>query len=193
LNAPPQPFGAIELPYRWAGTEGTVGVEIRVNDDPAALGCSELARGYPYMRATIEPPAKGYADALGWVQLLDSSLREGGFLLDYFEPLGPVPHPFGFYGFAPTFFDAPHSDEDDWDFLAHSFLCGLGGEILDQERDVRAVLGFSWGFSKRGEVFEYLGPEPLGPDAWEAHLEYLTGAYPDWTFTPAFHQTPLGP
>lgn len=190
MDAPQLP-GGIELPYRWAGTEGTVRVEIRVNDDPASLGCSELARGYPYMRATIDSPARGYADFLGWVQLLDSSLHGAGFFLDYFEPLGHVPHPFGFYGFAPTFFDAPHSDEENWDFLAHSFLCGLGGEILDRERDIRAVLGFSWGFSKRGSEFEYLSPEPLTSADWDAHLDYLARAYPDWTFTPGFHRHPL--
>lgn len=190
MNLPSQPPWAIELPYRWADTEGTVRVEIRVNEDPVALGCSEMARGYPYMRATIEPPARGYADALGWVQLLDSSLREGGFNLDYFESLGPVPNPFGFYGFSPTFFDAPHSDEADWDFLAHAFLCGLGGEILDRERDIRAVLGFSWGFSKRGREFGYFAPGPLAPADWDAHLDYLTRAYPDWAFAPGFRRHP---
>lgn len=190
---PPQPLRAIELPYLWADREGAVRVELHVNDDPAAVGCSELARGYPYMRATIEPPARGYADVFGWVQLLDSSLRRNGFYLDYFEPLGPVPHPFGFYGFAPTFFDAPHSDEENWDFLAHSFLCGLGGEILDEQRDIRAILGFSWGFSKRGSEFEYLGPDPLGAACWDAHLDYLGQAYPDWDFVPGFRRHPQEP
>lgn len=191
---PSQPPWVIELPYRWSERDGTVRVEIRINEDPAALGCWEAARDFPYLRATLEPPARGYADALGWVQLVKSSLHGPDFFLDYFEPLGPVPHPFGFYGFAPVFFDAPHTDEhEDWDFLAHAFLCGLGGKLGDEQRDIRAVLGFSWGFSKRGPEFDYFTPTPLGPAGWDAHLDYLTGAYPDWTFAPGFRQHSLEP
>lgn len=189
-----QPPWAIGLPYRWGDTEGIVRVEIRINEDPIALGCWEAARGFPYLRATIEPPARGYADALGWVQLLDSSFESPGFHIDSFQPFGHLSHPFGFYGFAPTFFDAPFTDENkDWDFLAHSFLCGLGGRLGDEQRDIRAVLGFSWGFSKRGTEFEYIPPVPLAPADWDAHLDYLTGAYPDWAFTPRFRRDPLEP
>lgn len=39
---------------------------------------------------------------LGWVQLVDDSYHGGGFHADGFEPLGPLPHPFGFYGISPT-------------------------------------------------------------------------------------------
>lgn len=183
----------MELPYRWNDTEGRVRVEVRVNDDPAAIGCDEMARGFPFCHATVDHPAVGYADMLGWVQLVRSSAREGGFFLDYFEPLGYVPHPFGFYGLEPSLFDAPHTDElETWDFLAHSFLCGLGGELLEFRREVRAVLGFSWGFSKRGSEIENLRPGALGATDWDDHLDYLSGAYPDWKFAPGFHRHPLG-
>jgi hypothetical protein len=131
---------------------------------------------------------------LGWVQLVRSNARGPGFFLDFFEPLGWVPHPFGFYGLAPTLFDAPHTDElENWDFLAHSFLCGLGGELLEFRREVRAVLGFSWGFSKRGQDFEYLRPGGLEPADWDGHLGYLGEAYPDWNFAGGFHRHPLDP
>jgi hypothetical protein len=190
LSAPSQPPRVLELPYRWAGTEGEVRVEIRVNEDPAALGCAEFARGFPYCRATVEPPARGYADALGWVQLVDQAGGEGAFAIDPFSPLGDVGHPFGFFGFAPTFFDAPHNDED-WDFLAHAFLCGLGGELLDADRDIRAVLGFSWGFTKRGDELTFFDPAPLAPADWDRHLDYLSRAFPTWTFAPGFRQDPL--
>jgi hypothetical protein len=183
------------MPYRWRAVEGRVRVEIAVDEDPVVFGCSEIARGFPYCRATVEHPAIGYADLLGWVQLVKSSLHGEDFYLDYFEPLGPVPHPFSFYGWAPTFFDAPHSDEGDWDFLAHTFLCGLGGELLEFRREVRAVLGFSWGFEKRdGEVAPF-GPTPLSPPVWNGHREYLGERYRqwEWKFAPGFHQHPLRP
>src|SRR6201992_3600783 len=82
-----------------------VRVEVAVNDDPRALGCSDDSRGLPYCRAVIEQDARGYADALGWIQLADSSDPPGGFQIDPFEPLGEVTHPFCFFGFAPTLFD----------------------------------------------------------------------------------------
>lgn len=177
------------MPYRWGAVEGRVQVEVAVNDDPAALGCSEIARGFPYCRADIEHAAIGYADVLGWVQLVHSSLHGEEFLLDHFEPLGFVPHPFAFYGWAPTFFDAPHSDEGDWDFLAHSFLCGLGGELLEFRREVRALLGFSWGFSKQDQRIESFGPASLAAPDWDQHRAYLGERYGewDWKFAAGFH------
>jgi hypothetical protein len=184
----------LEMPYRWAGTEGNVRVELAANDDPAALGCAEFARGFPVCRATVEPPARGYADALGWVQLMDHSAGDNGFEIDMFKPFGDVGHPFGFFGFAPIFFDAPHADSfEDWDFTAHAFLCGLGGDLFAEDRDIRAVLGFSWGFSKRGSEFEFFGPDPLAPADWDAHREYMAQRFPDWTFASGFRQDPLEP
>jgi hypothetical protein len=184
----------MELPYRWNGTEGLVRVEVGVNDDPAALGCAEMARGFPFCHATVDHPAIGYADMLGWVQMVRSSARGSAFYHDYFEPLGRPAQPFGFYGLEPALFDAPHTDElENWDFLAHSFLCGLGGKLLEFRREVRAVLGFSWGFSKRGREFEYLRPGTLEAADWDDHIAYLTGTHDDWKFASGFHRHPLDP
>ena len=122
----------LSLPFERGAAAGTVEVEVGVNDDPAALGCSEYARGFPWCRATLAPPARGYADALGWIQLVDWELVAEGFVIDPFMPLGEISHPFGFFGFAPTHFDAPHTDTElrHSDFVAHTFLCGLGPEPL---------------------------------------------------------------
>ncbi|HEU4706815.1 MAG TPA: hypothetical protein VFS64_06500 [Solirubrobacterales bacterium] len=193
MNRASQSLRVLELPYRWAGREGRVRVEIWENDDPAAVGCSEMARGFPCCRATIAPPARGYADMLGWVQLLDVSTRPGGFHRDGFEPLGPLPHPFGFYGIAPTFFDAPHDEADPLEFRAHAFLCGVGGELLEFRREAHAVIGFDWGFSKHGREIEFFGPDPLPASSWDGHLDYLRGAFPEWTFAPGFVEHPLRP
>lgn len=192
MNASSQLLGAIELPYCWAGTEGTVRVVMRINEDPVALGCWEVARGFPYIRATVEPPARGYADATGWIQLVDYDGR--GFEVDPFEPLGKTNHPFDLFGYAPTFFDAPFTDErPNWDFLAHTFLCGIGGKLGDEQRDVRAVLGFSWGFAKRGQEFDYFAPAPLAPADWDGHLDFLAETYPNWRFLSGFRQHPQEP
>ena len=186
----------MELPYRWNGTEGRVLVEVRVNDDPAALGCAEFARGFPYCTATVEHAGVGYLDVLGWVQLANSSKREGGFYLDYFEPLGPLPHPLCLYGWAPTLFEAPHSDEhDDWDIHDHSFLSAHGGELLEFRHEVRPILGFSWGFYQRSQGIEHFGPAPLSPPDWDRHRDCLSERFGkwNWTFAPGFSQDPLQP
>jgi hypothetical protein len=60
---------ALELPFRWAGREGSVRVEVRENDDPAALGCPDIARGFPCSEYVIDP----------------------------LMPISPKPHPFDFY------------------------------------------------------------------------------------------------
>src|SRR6266576_5919559 len=169
MAAPSQYPQTIELPYRWADIEGSVRVELRENDDPAALGCPELARGFPYCRATVEPSGNGYADFFGWVQLVDLKhfsksplvMHSGmGFEIDPYMPLGLLPYPFTFFGLAPTFFDAPHTDEN-WDFIAHSFLCGMGGELHEVRRETRAILGISWGFSKQRPEFEFFCADAL--------------------------------
>jgi hypothetical protein len=189
----------IELPYRWRGIDGSVRLEMRENDDPAELGCPELARGFPTCRATVEPLGSGYADLFGWLQLMDlknftpSELVQhsgGGFEFDAFLPLGPAQHPFIYFGLAPTWFDAPHTEED-WDFRSHTFLCGLGGELHEVRREARAILGFSWGFSKSGAEIEFFGPDPLSPDDWDLHHNHLAGAFPGWKFAPGFYEHPL--
>jgi len=119
----------MDLPFNLEGAPGRVAVAVEVNDDPEALGCVPAARGFPYCTATVSHPARGYAAALGWIQLVRSSDGDRGgdeFEIDPYEPLGHVPHPFAFFGFLPTLFDAPSRDPViDMDWLAHSFLCRL--------------------------------------------------------------------
>ena len=190
MSASPQSPRVLELPYRWAGRDGSVRAEIRENDDPVALGCPRFAYGFPYCYATVDPPRKGYADFLGWVQLADPHYPDGGFEFDPFMAIGSASYPFVFPGWSPTLFDAPHTDEE-WNFLAHSFLCGLGGDLHDVRREVRAVLGFSWGFSNQGPEIEFFGPDPLKAADWDGHRDHLEETFPEWTFAPGFHQHSL--
>jgi hypothetical protein len=185
----------LELPYRWNGADGLVRMEIGVNDDPDRYGGEDIARGFPFCRATIDPPALGYREMIGWIQVVERSDHDPGHQIDLFEPLGDVPHPFAFFGFSPTLFDSPHTDMPDWDFAAHTFLCGLGGKLFEQtegeRREVRAVLGFAWGFSKRGDRVESTEPKRLSAEDWDGHLSYLRGRFPKFTFPPGFFDHPL--
>ena len=101
------------MPFSLAGAPGHVDVVVAVNTDPLALGCTPAARGFPYCSASISHPARGYAAALGWIQLVrstDGASRGASFEMDPFEPLGAASHPFAFFGFLPTLFDAPSRD-----------------------------------------------------------------------------------
>jgi len=187
----------LELPYRWNDADGLVRVEMGVNDDPIAFGVEEWALGFPFCRATIDPTARGYREMIGWVQVVDRSDHPAGFGIDLFEPLGDVPHPFCIFGYSPVMFDSPHATYADWDFTAHTFLCGRGGKLLEQteegRRDVRAVLGFEWGFTKRGDRIDSFGPQQLSARDWDQHLPYLHERFsePQWTFLPGFFDHPL--
>jgi len=177
----------VRIEFERAGVASVVEVSVGVNEDPAALGCPEFARGFPVCRATISPPARGYADFLGWVQLVRSTDLSGEFRIDPFEPLGEATYPVCFFGFAPVLFDAPHRDHrEDTDWVAHSFLCGLGADPLDRENEVDALLGFSWGFEIRGGEIRVHGPACLGPEDWDGHHAYLDDAFPAWSFLPGF-------
>jgi hypothetical protein len=164
----------VRIGFERAGRDSVVEVEVAVNDDPEQLGCP------------------GYADFLGWVQLVGSDLHPGGFHLDYFGPLGFVAHPFAVYGFAPEFFDAPHTDLPGWHFLAHCFLCGLGDDTLDGNNEIDALLGFSWGFRRRAGEVATSGPTQLDPGDWDRHRDHLRETYPKWAFRPGFSGAAAG-
>jgi hypothetical protein len=172
----------MRIEFAHAGRPGAVEVEVAANTDPEALGCPPSARGFPFCRAVIEHEARGYGDALGWIQLVDSSDGPAGFALDPFEPLGPVGHPFAFFGFAPTLFDAPsRSGRDDMSWRADTFLAGIV-----EHGEAFALLGFSWGFEIEAGEIAIAGPTPLDAATFSDRLPALREACPDWRFAPGF-------
>jgi hypothetical protein len=75
----------------------------------------------PVLEAAIAPQALGYQHLLGWIQLIQTPEFGESFHLDTLEMLGQVSHPFGYFGFAPTAFDAPHRDTfPEMDWICHS-------------------------------------------------------------------------
>jgi hypothetical protein len=99
--------------FTFAAARGQVNVVVAVNANPQMLGCRPAAKGFPYSSASVSDAARGYAAAMGWIQLVRSTDGASGgasFEMDPLEPLGPVSHPFAFFGFLPTLFDAPPRD-----------------------------------------------------------------------------------
>lgn len=183
-------YGAVmQWSFMLDGERGSVDVVVEVNTDPEAMGCGPAARGFPYCEASVIHSARGYAAALGWVQLVRSTDGASGgksFEMDPFTSLGPVSHPFAFFGFLPTLFDAPSREQvRELDWTAHSFLTRFG----EGDRTVEAILGFTWGFAMSGGAITPRGPGRLRPQDWDEHLAILTLEYPGWSFAPGFRGT----
>jgi len=175
---------AIEFSLR--GLSGRVDVEVEPNRDPEELGCPPHAECFPVCEAVVAYAGRGYRAALGWIQLVQSTDGPTGeaFAPDPVEALGRAPHPFCWFGFKPTLFDAPSRPERDaLDWTAHSFLA-----FVPNERRVRALLGFSWGFAIREGGLSLAPPASLDAPGWDGHLMLFEREYPDWTFDPGYHE-----
>jgi hypothetical protein len=167
---------------------------VATNETPGALGCPDFARGFPYCEAQVEGGPVGYQHLCGWLQVVEHSAGEPEGQIDQFPILVSPSHPFVYFGYSPAYFDAPHTNElEKWDFRAHTFYCGLGGELTEFRKEARAILGFGWGFSKRGREIEWFRPERLSPQDWDGHIERLSQERPEWSFKRGFSQHPLEP
>jgi hypothetical protein len=176
------------LDFTLRGLPGSLDVTLAPNEDPEALGCRPGTTGFPVCTATLSYAGCGYLGTMGWIQLVRSTDGEAGgeeFELDPFEPLGRLPHPFSWFGLAPTLFDAPSRlSLEPMDWIAHSFL-----SFIAQARprsEIRAILGFSWGFRIRDETISLEGPTSLVGAAWDGHLPLLRDDHPNWDFATGY-------
>jgi hypothetical protein len=174
----------VRLDFSLRGVPGSVDVAVEPNTDPEVLGCPTFARGFPVCTATVTYAEKGYKAALGWVQLVrstDNASAGAEFEMDPFEPLGPTPHPFCFFGFSPVLFDAPaRRSREDLEWSAETFLCFVPTPA--DGREARAILGFRWGFTIREEAISLSSPSLLGPEEWNKHRAFLEREHPSWAF-----------
>jgi hypothetical protein len=167
---------------------GWVEVTVEPNHDPEALGKAANAREFPVCTASVTYRGRGYRAAFGWIQLVKSTDNSSGgeqFEMDPFEPLGRLAHPFCFFGFEPTLFDAPSRDSRaSMVWTAHSFLAFIA---QDGERlEARALLGFSWGFAIDDSTFSYEAPAALAPSVWDGHRAFLAREHPGWGFADGY-------
>lgn len=178
----------MRLDFSLRGAPGSVDVAIEPNTDPEALGSPTFARGFPVCTATVTYAEKGYKAALGWVQLVrstDNASAGAEFEMDPFEPLGPTPHPFCFFGFSPVLFDAPaRQSSEDMTWRAETFLCFV--PMQADRREARAMLGFTWGFTIHEREISLASPSRLAPEEWNKHRAFLKRAHPDWVFAHSY-------
>jgi len=176
----------VRIDFTLRGLPGRVDIAFERNRDPDELGCPSYAEDFPVCSATVDYAGRGYHALLGWVQLVrssDGATGGQGFELDPVERVGPVPHPFCWFGFAPTLFDAPSRRlREPMSWTAHSFLAFVGSE-----RHVRALVGFSWGFAIEDGAVALEPPARIEDAGWDPHLALLGAEYPDWAFAPGYH------
>ncbi|SDT22764.1 hypothetical protein [Actinoplanes derwentensis] len=183
----------MHLPFSLHGRAGEVSITVDATRDPGELGASPGALGLAHCQATVEYAGRGYSSMLGWIQLVRSTDNGSGgkeFEMDPLMFVGAVPHPFAFFGVAPTLFDAPaRRSRADLDWLAHSFLCHLT-EIDEEIRTVEAITGFSWGFGIAGGAATVEPARALQPADWNGHRKLLHAQHPGWRFRDGFPARP---
>jgi hypothetical protein len=182
----------MHLPFSLRGVRGAIDVTVDVTRNPSDLGASPGAVGLPHCQATIEYPGKGYAALVGWIQMVRSTDNDShgeAFEMDPLMFVGEVPHPFGFFGITPTLFDAPaRRTGADLDWLCHSFLSYIK-DLEGETRVVKALAGFSWGFSRKDGTTTVEPTRRLASADWSGHLDLLHGEHPGWRFLDGF-ETP---
>jgi hypothetical protein len=177
----------MEIVFVRDGLTGRVSISCVPNDDPAAYGTPEIARGFPVCTATVQYPARGYSAMFGWVQLIrysDNASAGAAFESDPFELFADSAAPYCWYGTTPTLFDAPWPTRRrrvDW--VAHSFLGVTPLDSVPARKVVLPLLGFSWGYSLDDQGGIILHPvERLSAADWDGHVECLTTRYPEWSY-----------
>jgi hypothetical protein len=178
-------FPRMRLSFIRARLKGEVNAVIELVHDAAAVGKPAGTEGFPSCQARVIYPGRGYNALFGWVQLVRSPDFSGEqFALDPLRFFEDAPSPHCFYGICPTLFDAPSRDErDPLDWIAHSFLAPI--DLFSDEREVRPLCGFSWGFDINTQGALTVKPtEALSAADWEQHLAYLSDRFPNWRFVP---------
>jgi hypothetical protein len=185
------------VPFELRGVRGRIAAYVDMNEDPVGWGCDLLtgdipalaALGFPVCRAVIEYDRDGYAAALGWIQLVQSSDSGGEshtFEIDPITIYRDVATPYAWFGIKPALFDAPfRPDRYELRWRARSFLCFSPDAVMTKW--VRAAAGFQWGFDVHDGQVQLGGLRLLAAPAWDDHLSVLRRRYPGWRFDHGFH------
>jgi hypothetical protein len=170
-----------------------VTVDRVANEDPRRWGYHLLDRfpmeqpvGFPVVRASVGYPAEGYGAAMGWIQLVyhgKEEVEEREVVVDLTPQHADSGTPYAFWGFSPTFFDAPSTDQAGIRWVAEAFLATSPDALMT--KTVVPVCGFRWGYATRRKPPELLPLEPIGAGAWESARTVLTERYPTWEFRAA--------
>ncbi len=151
------------------------------------LGPDPRVRGFPVLKAEVDSSGRGYANILGWIQVV-AHLRPDGSVEDWEPDLLPALRerdvPFCSWAYHPTFFDAPFwPDRPQLHWRADLFLCPM--TIRDPAvEEIVPIAGFRWGFRipSDGADPELLPLATVGADAWKESVPGLRSWFPNWRF-----------
>lgn len=175
-----------------AAFAGQVDVFYGVNRDPQRAGFDTLhipldlalTVDFPVCRATITYGGTGYRAAMGWIQTITHSDRDGApdeTDVDLFPVQEAANSPFVTFGYAPTFFDAPANPTDpDMTWTARTFLTVCADAVRTQR--VGALLGFRWGYALRGGQVTPLPLRATTTAEWNDQALALQERYLHWEF-----------
>ncbi|QIN84763.1 hypothetical protein GBA63_20530 [Rubrobacter tropicus] len=185
-------MASIALPFALRGLDGLVTVERVVNDDPRRWGYDVLGRfpadqaeGFPVVRASVGYPAEGYRSAMGWIQLVyhGEDPENPEVLVDLPPQHADAGTPYAFWGFCPSFFDAPSTRQADIHWVADAFLATSPDALMT--RTVMPVCGFRWGYATTRKPPVLSPLERVGAEAWDRARAALIERCPGWEFLEA--------
>lgn len=185
-------MSSIVVPFELRDFDGLVTVDVTVNEDAGRWGYDVLGRfpmeqprGFPVARATVDYPAEGYRAAMGWIQLVyhGEDPENPEVLVDLTPQHADAGTPYAFWGFSPTFFDAPSTSQGGIHWAADAFLATSPDALMT--RTVLPVCGFRWGYATTGESPEISPPERIGTAAWDRARTVLAERFPAWEFLDA--------
>ena len=175
----------LSLPFSVRGSDGHVDVAVWRSANPESIGCQDWERDFPVCEAKISCEARGYSALMGWIQLvrMRSPINgEAHWVTDPLQVYDGLNTPFGFYGLAPTLFDAPaRSDRTrSLDWYAESYLCFAPSSPM--AREAQPLTAFSWGFQLDEGAITVHAPAPVALTSWATHVPLLESGYPGWNF-----------
>jgi hypothetical protein len=177
------------------GAEGRVEITYSVNEDPARWGFHLLGsdfndnsgRGFPVIQARVRFSAEGYAGCLGWIQIVDYTVRnesgedEQGWAVPDVPPQARDANtPYMSFGIEPTLFDAPAFNDRNVDFNARSFLTYTPDCLMSPI--VEPLIGFCWGVEVIDSVVSPKALRPASISDWTQARKYLGFRLPTWKF-----------
>jgi hypothetical protein len=182
-------MASIALPFRLRGLDGLVTVDVVANEDPKRWGYDLLGRfpmdqavGFPVVRASVGYPAEGYRAAMGWIQLVyyGEDPRDPEVLVDLVPQHEDAGTPYAFWGFCPTFFDAPSTQQSGICWTADAFLATSPDALMTKA--VLPICGFRWGYATTRRPPDLLPPERVGAQTWDRARAVLAERFLAWEF-----------
>ena len=152
--------------------------------DSTVSGLARVA-GAEFAADCLRRLREGYAAVMGWIQVTAQRwppIEREELLVDVAPQMqaAGARMPYFAFGVRPTFFDAPSTDDPDYEFRAAAFLTASPDAVMTPV--VEPLCGFRWGYRIVDETPNVDPLEPAGAAEWAWMRSTLERDYPGWTF-----------